>query len=81
MADKSERILVLTTHNKDGECECVMQDGCHVNDSCAICNVGMTRQEAIERMAKALKKVIYILSEEACIEGCEAALNALLEGK
>ena len=40
----------------------------------------MTRSEAIERMAKALKKVIYILSEEACIEGCEAALNALLEG-
>ena len=41
----------------------------------------ITRQEAIERMAKALKKVIYILSEEACIEGCEAALNALLEDK
>ena len=40
----------------------------------------MTHQEAIERMAKALKKVIYILSEEACLEGCEAALNALLEG-
>ena len=39
----------------------------------------MTHQEAIERMAKALKNVIYILSEEACLEGCEAALNALLE--
>ena len=40
----------------------------------------MTSSEVIERMAKALKKVIYILSEEACLEGCEAALNALLEG-
>ena len=39
----------------------------------------MKRSEAIERMAKALKKVIYILSEEACREGCEAALNSLLE--
>ena len=39
----------------------------------------MSRQEAIERMAKALKKVIYILSEEACLEGCEAALNSVLE--
>ena len=41
----------------------------------------MKRSEVIERMAKALKKVIYILSEEACIEGCKAALNALLEDK
>lgn len=54
MAEKEERILVLTTHNEDGECECVTQEGCHANDSCAICNVGMTRTEAINRMAKAI---------------------------
>ena len=50
---------------------------------CAKCKApvlyGISRQEAIDRMAKALKKVIYILSEEACLEGCEAALNALLD--
>lgn len=59
MAEKDERILVLTTHNKDGECKCVTQDGCHVNDSCAICNVGMTRQEVIKRMAKAIRKKLF----------------------
>ena len=96
MADKEERILVLTTHNKDGECECVMQDGCHANDSCAICNVGITRQEAINRMAKAIYTFeIIACSHEECgnkqCENCEtwkwceniaeAALNSLLEGK
>lgn len=78
MAEKEERILVLTTHNEDGECECVTQDGCHANDSCAICNVGITRKETINRMAKAFNSVVTILSEEACLEGAEAALNALL---
>ena len=77
MADKEERILVLTTHNKDGECECVMQDGCHANDSCAICNVGMTRQEAINRMTKTM------CADDFLVEGyyamAEAALNSLLE--
>lgn len=56
MAEKEERILVLTTHNEEGECECVTQEGCHANDSCDICNVGMPRQEAIEKMAKILCK-------------------------
>ena len=89
-----ERILVLTTHNKNGECECVMQDGCHANDSCAICNVGMTRQEAINRMAKAMchspfescEGCIVQKKKQACkqaLEGmkelAEAALNSLLE--
>ena len=89
-----ERILVLTTHNKDGECECVMQDGCHANDSCDICNVGMTRQEAINRMTKAIYTFeIIACSHDECgnkqCENCEtwkwceniaeAALNALLE--
>ena len=52
---------------------------------CAKCKapvlLGLSRSEVIDKMAKALKKVIYILSEEACLEGCEAALNALLEDK
>ena len=41
--------------------------------------LGLSRSEVTDKMAKALKKVIYILSEEACLEGCEAVLNALLE--
>ncbi|MCQ2911831.1 MAG: hypothetical protein MJ244_06530 [Clostridia bacterium] len=69
MEDKEERILILTTNNEDGECECVTQDGCHANDSCAICNVGMTKQEAIRRIARVC----------GCGYKAEAALKALLE--
>ena len=79
MADKEERILILTTKNKNGDCECVTQDGCHVNDSCAICNVGMTRQEAIKRIQKRLEEQCWLNdcdSEDVAIE----CLNALLEG-
>lgn len=79
MADKEERILVLTTHNKDGECECVMQDGCHANDSCDICNVGMTRQEAINLMADAISDAAKRSCNKKFV--AEAALNALLEVK
>ena len=89
MAEKEERILVLTTHNKDGECECVMQDGCHVNDSCAICNIGMTRQEAIEKMAVGMCRFDCNDIEKECCNCnewekydkletlAEAALNAI----
>ena len=82
MADKEERITIHQVLYPCKKCSI----NCNKNDwkDCDFYQnyiSGMTRQEAIERMAKALKKVIYILSEEACIEGCEAALNALLEGK
>lgn len=43
--------------------------------------IGISSQEAIGRMARAFNSVVTILSEEACLEGTEAALNALLEGK
>lgn len=76
MAEKEERILVLTTHNEDGECECVTQEGCHANDSCAICNVGMTRQEAIERIEKVLEEGWW--SGKTFRQLSEATLNALL---
>ena len=77
MAEKEERILVLTTHNEYGECECVTQDGCHANDSCAICNVGMTRQEAISCMADAISDAAKRSCDKKFV--AEAALNALLE--
>ena len=70
MAAKEERILITTRHKNE-----------KLNMTFTDMYKEYTIQEAIERMAKALKKVIYILSEEACREGCEAALNALLEDK
>lgn len=91
MINKEERILVLTTHNEDGECECVTRDGCHVDDSCQICNVGMTKQKAIEIMAQAICMSNADGCGRRCLQGnccyyverekeAEAALNALLEG-
>lgn len=61
MADKEERILILSTK---GECSAILQEGCHIADSCSLCNVGITRQEAIEVMAKA------ICREDNCLDSC-----------
>ena len=79
MADKEERILITQWNINYDICPAPTEYQCGTSKSCDDCKVGMSRQEAIERMAKALKNVIYILSEEACLEGCEAALNSLLE--
>lgn len=83
-----ERIVILTTNSKENSCHCVLEEGCHVSDSCALCNVGMTRAEAIEKMAKGM----YLLTNPEdtkyadfynCyfFELAEAALNALLGEK
>lgn len=92
MADKEERILIdvinpgincvyRLDNDPKGQSLCKHNGNMEpvTAKDCRNCEEGVTRQEAIECMAKALKKVIYILSEEACLEGCEAALNALLE--
>ena len=84
---REERIVILTTNSKENSCHCVLEEGCHVSDSCALCNVGMPRTEAIERMAKAL----YLFNREDewykehadmyskyMNKIAEAALNALL---
>lgn len=39
---------------------------------------GISRAEAVEGKAKAIRKVITIISPEACQEGAEAALDARL---
>lgn len=41
----------------------------------------LPRPDAIERMAEAFNSVVSIISPEACVEGCTAALDALLGGK
>lgn len=89
MADKEEMILILTTKNEDGEC--ATQDGCFANDRYAICSASMTRQEAIEVMAKAIfnKCYEYTYKWEVANEETKTifrlyareALNALLEGE
>ena len=88
MADKEERILIArsTDYTITDTAEGALFDG-KIAPHCA--NV-MTRQEAIERMAKAMADVsnITYVSEEQwkVVENgfrisAEAALNALLENK
>lgn len=88
---KQERILVLSTKNP---CQCVLQEGCHVNDSCGICNVGMTIDDAIEKMARAIydeeigrcnsdmcvgKSCKDCFRWKKCVAVAKATLNALME--
>lgn len=67
MAEKEERIFCIETDEKIVECGY----GDFYNT--------MPKKEVIKRMAKAFNSVVTILSEEACLEGTEAALNALIE--
>lgn len=90
MADKEERIYI--TEVKEGDV-CPFEENCEgFYKLCEGCNVLPTRQEAIERMAKAIcasNMAPDCLWEcETCDrwkgsdkEAAEAALNALLEDK
>ena len=78
MADKEERILILTTHNEDGECECVTQDGCCANDKYAICSASIPKKKAIERMAKRLE--YEGVNKFECHTIVEWCLDELLKG-
>lgn len=88
-----ERILIAKLGGRD--CPVETNDNiCLLGCSCESCNGGVSRQEAIERMAKAIYDFeIVACSHEECgnkqCENCEtwkwceniaeAALNALLE--
>lgn len=93
MAEKEERIYVgkINWQEPLGFCPVPMEE---CNRFCKDCQGGMTRQEAIERMAKAMYDFeIVACSHEECgnkqCENCEiwkwceniaeAALNALLD--
>ncbi len=104
MAEKEERI-VCRVIEKGYACDycfsrpahkyyqCSISNNDCTYDICKQCSLGMTRQEAIERMSKALFKVDNVLALDIEFEQLEkqkqltykvfakAALNALLEGK
>ena len=92
MADKEERIVVLSTK---GKCNAILQEGCHIADSCSCCNVGMTKSDTVKKIAKAIcgnSESVTFCGEcpykntEDCnivvnthfLKQAEAALNALL---
>lgn len=93
MAEKEERIVFLKTKPK-GECPCQI-DKDYCKETCWVkgkCSLGMTRSEAIERMAKALHRYSVRISNmekdfdklnaewrKSFYNYAEAALNALLE--
>lgn len=84
MADKEERIYIGIIDPKGDSCP-VPYGTC--NSLCDNCKGGMTRQEAIEVMAKEIYKRRWIESEcknkntlgfSICKDYAELALNALL---
>ena len=91
MADKEERIVIIQWNIKHDICPAPTEYQCGTSKSCDDCKVGMSRQEAIERMAKSLFKVDNVLALDikwsqlkkskqlVYKEFAEAALNALLE--
>ena len=96
MADKEERIAIIQWNIKNDICPAPTEYQCGTSKSCDDCKVGMTRQEAINRMTKAIYTFeIIACSHDECgnkqCENCEtwkwckniseAALNALLEDK
>lgn len=92
MAEKEERIAIIKWNTKDSICPAPTELQCGGAKSCEECKVGISRQEAIERMAKALYADQYGKNrplwededngyKEIYLRRAEAALNALLEGK
>ena len=96
MADKEGRILITQWNINYDICTAPTEYQCGTSKSCDDCKVGMTRQEAINSMAKAIYTFeIIACSHDECgnkqCENCEtwkwceniaeAALNALLEDK
>lgn len=76
MSNKEEMILILTTHNEDGEC--VTQDGCFANDKYAICSASIPKKKAIERIAKRLE--YEGVNKFECHTIAEWCLDELLKG-
>lgn len=88
MAEKEERIYIrgYGKNNPCDTCEDVSGDNCDFCMENYEWNASISRQEAIERIAKAAKKVYrgYFYAEPHhpnVSDMMEAALNALLEGK
>ena len=101
MTDKEQRYVLIAIPETDREETCPFYSVCDGVDDCGVlglkyntckvCNAGMTRSEAIERMAKSLFKVDNVLALDikwsqlkkskqlVYKEFAEAALNALLE--
>ena len=73
-----ERIAVIKWNTKNDICPAPTELQCGGSKSCEDCKVGISRQEAIEKIAKAL--CADDVMREGYYQMAEAALNALLEG-
>ena len=94
MADKEERILITQWNINYDICPAPIEPQCGIAKSCDDCKVGMSRQEAIEKISHALCTQMHGPCE-SCEAGAggnenhcndyktyaEAALNSLLEDK
>lgn len=59
MADKEERIVIIQWNINYDICPAPTEYQCGTSKSCDDCKVGMSRQEAIKKMAKALRKKLF----------------------
>lgn len=88
MAEQEERILIVQWNINHDICPAPTEYQCGISKSCDDCKVGMSRQEAIERMAKAIQSIAVDrggldLDDDTVFDPrmfAESALNALLEG-
>lgn len=81
MAEKEERIYIGKINWQEPLGFCPVPLG-ECNSFCEDCQGGMTRQEAIERMAKALfESIVETQAQCSCLNMAETALNALLEAQ
>ena len=80
MSNKKERILITQWNVKDNTCPVPVNSQCYTTKSCDDCKVGISKQEAIEVMAKAMFVILPRFSNLECEILAKEALNALLEG-
>lgn len=76
MAEKEERICITKLGPNPSDCF-LIDNTC--DGMCVRCTQGMSRQYAIEKMAKALRSnIVETQAQCSCLNMAEAALNALL---
>lgn len=78
MAEKEERIAIVKWNIKDSICPAPAQLQCGGAKSCVDCKVGMSRADAINRIANRLRTSTLLMDSDPEVYA-EAALNALLE--
>ena len=79
MAEKEERILITQWNINHDICLAPTEYQCGTSKSCDDCKVGMSRQEAIEKIAKAICRIDGDDCETCGFNGNEKGCKQYLE--